>query len=166
MIALSANFLAFYLGAIFIERSGIFSGLTVFLLTALIGTIAASKLEMWLRFLMIRAFNRISDNNARHPVDETLCGRSGFDLTSGRLYLRNAFTHNPAGHRTAQPLLILLFFLACSIGYLFAGSPAVAAETLAWAYFINGKKAEAIKIFVLSRKKISIRILSVYSNRK
>ena len=84
MIALSANFLAFYLGAIFIERSGIFSGVTVFLLTALAGTIAASKLEMWLSSLMSRAFNRIGENNARHPAVATLYGRSGFDLISGR----------------------------------------------------------------------------------
>ena len=151
MIALSANILAFYLGAIFIERSGILYGVTVFLLTALIGTIAASKLEMWLSTLMTRVFNRISDNNARHPADESLYGRRGFDLTSGRLYLRNAFTHNPTGHRTAQTLLVLLFFLACSIGYLIAGSPAVAAETFARAYFINGKKAEAINFFILSK---------------
>jgi hypothetical protein len=74
MLALSANFLAFYLGAIFIERSGIFSGVTVFLFTALAGTIAASKLEKWLSSLMSRAFNRIGDNNALHPADEILYG--------------------------------------------------------------------------------------------
>lgn len=151
MISLSANFLAFYLGAIFIEHSGIFSRVTVFLLTALIGTIAGSKLEMWLSFLMTRAFNRIGDNNALHPADETLYGRSGFDLTSGRLYLRQAFTRNLAGHRTAQPFLVLFFFLACSIGYLIAGPPAVAAETFAQHYqayqetVAAGKKALAKK---------------------
>lgn len=150
MIALGANFLAFYHGAIFIERSGIFSGVTVFLFTALAGTFASSKLEMWLDSLMSRAFNRTGDNNARHPADGTLYGRSGFDLTSGRLYLRQAFTRNPAGHRTAQSLLVLLLFLACSIGYLSAGPPAVAAETFAQRYqdyqnTVNAGKAALAK---------------------
>jgi tetratricopeptide (TPR) repeat protein len=150
MITLSANFLAFYLGAIFIEHSGIFSGVTVFLLTALAGTIASSKLEKCLSSLMTRAFKRIGDNNAPHPADETLYGRSGFDLTSGRLNLRQAFSLKPAGHRTAQPLLVLLFFLACSIGYLIAGPPAVAAETFAQRYqdyqnTVNAGKAALAK---------------------
>jgi hypothetical protein len=68
VIALSANFLAFYLGSIFIERSGIFCGVTVFLLTALAGTIVASKLEKCLSSLISGAFNRSGDNKARQSA--------------------------------------------------------------------------------------------------
>jgi hypothetical protein len=67
VVALSANFLAFYLGAIFIERSGIFCGVTVFTLTALAGTIVASKLEKWICSFMAGAFKRIGADNAQHP---------------------------------------------------------------------------------------------------
>ena len=74
MVALSANFLAFYLGAIFIERSGIFSGVTVFTLTALAGTIVASKLEKWICTFMAGAFNRIGADNTQHPADKPYVG--------------------------------------------------------------------------------------------
>ena len=75
MVALSANFLAFYLGAIFIERSGIFSGIAVFLFTALAGTIIASKLEKCLSSKISRVFIRIDNNNPRHQVDKPFtCG--------------------------------------------------------------------------------------------
>jgi len=78
VVALSANFLAFYLGAIFIERSGIFCGIAVFLFTALAGTIAASKIEMCLSSRISRTFNRICNNNARYPDDKPYIG--GADL--------------------------------------------------------------------------------------
>ena len=74
MVALSANILAFYLGAIFMERSGIFCGVTAFLLIALAGTIVASKLEKWLSSLISRAFNRSGDNNAGQSANKPYIG--------------------------------------------------------------------------------------------
>jgi hypothetical protein len=75
VVALSANFLAFYLGAVFIERAGIFCGIAVFLITALAGTIAASKLEKCLGSKISRLFFRIANNTARHPADRHFtCG--------------------------------------------------------------------------------------------
>ena len=70
MVALSANFLAVYLGAIFIERSGIFCGVAVFTLTALAGTIVASKIEKCICSFMAGAFKR----HFLHPVDESHVG--------------------------------------------------------------------------------------------
>jgi hypothetical protein len=78
VIALSTNFLAFYLGAIFIERSGIFSGIAVFLFTALAGTIVASKLENCLSSWVSRAFILIGNNNPRHSTHKPYIG--GADL--------------------------------------------------------------------------------------
>lgn len=76
MVALSANFLAFYLGAIIIERSGIFCGFTVFVLTALAGTIVASKLEKCICSFMSRAFIRIGADDFLHPADEPYAGEA------------------------------------------------------------------------------------------
>jgi hypothetical protein len=70
VVALSANFLAFYLGAIFIERSGIFCGVTVFTLTALAGTIVASRIEKSVCSFMAGAFTR----KFPHPVDRPHVG--------------------------------------------------------------------------------------------
>ncbi len=70
MVALSANFLAFYLGAIFIERSGIFCGVAVFTLTALAGTIVASRIEKCICSSMAGAFKR----NFLHPADRPHVG--------------------------------------------------------------------------------------------
>jgi hypothetical protein len=68
--ALSANLLAFYLGAICIERSGIFCGVTVFTLTALAGTIVASRIEKRVCSFMAGAFRR----NFLHMVDKPQVG--------------------------------------------------------------------------------------------
>jgi hypothetical protein len=65
MLALMTNFLAFYLGAIYIERSGIFCGVTVFLITSLLGTIMASGVEKYISALTAKAFSR-SVNLFRH----------------------------------------------------------------------------------------------------
>jgi hypothetical protein len=70
VIALSANFLAFYLGAIFIERSGIFCGVMVFTLTALSGTIVASRIEKCICSFVAGAFKR----NFLYPVDSPHVG--------------------------------------------------------------------------------------------
>lgn len=64
MLALMPNFLAFYLGAIFIERMGLLCGLTLFLVTALAGTIMGSMLDNRLGSLIFRAFNPHDNNNA------------------------------------------------------------------------------------------------------
>jgi hypothetical protein len=85
-MALSANFLAFYLGAIFIERSGIFSGITVFILTALAGTIAASKLEKCLGSLMAKAFKRFPDTDGPHTADKSLICRTALIPVPMRTY--------------------------------------------------------------------------------
>lgn len=74
MFALSANFLAFYLGAIFIESSGIFCGVMVFTLTALAGTIVASRIEKCICSFMAGAFKR----NFLYTVDRPHVG--GTDL--------------------------------------------------------------------------------------
>ena len=75
MVALSVNFLAFYLGAICIERSGIFCGVAAFLLTSLIGTVIASGLEKYIGSMTVMALNRCSDRIARHSAEKLYSGR-------------------------------------------------------------------------------------------
>ena len=68
MLALMTNCLAFYLGAALIERMGIFWGLTVFLVTALAGTIISSIVEKCLRSLFFMVFTNISKRNTLSAV--------------------------------------------------------------------------------------------------
>jgi hypothetical protein len=70
VIAFSADLLAFYLGAIFIERSGIFCGVMVFTLIALAGTIVASRIEKCICSFVAGAFKR----NFLHAVDKLHVG--------------------------------------------------------------------------------------------
>jgi hypothetical protein len=66
MLALSVNILAFYLGAIYIERSGICSAVAIFFFTSLIGTIVASGLERMIGDATQRAFSQIKGSIGRH----------------------------------------------------------------------------------------------------
>jgi hypothetical protein len=66
MLALSVNIIAFYLGAIYMERSGICSAVAIFFFTSLIGTILASGLERMIGVATQRAFNRIQGSIGRH----------------------------------------------------------------------------------------------------
>jgi hypothetical protein len=68
MLALMTNCLAFYLGAVLIERMGVFWGVTVFLVTALGGTIISSIIEKCLRSLLFSEFTPISNRNALSAV--------------------------------------------------------------------------------------------------
>jgi len=75
MFALSMNFLAFYLGAVCIERSGVICGVAVFLFTSLLGTITASGLEKYIGSVTGRVFNRCGDRIARHSAERVYFGR-------------------------------------------------------------------------------------------
>jgi len=68
MVALSVNIMAFYLGAIYIERCGIFCGVAVFLLTSLLGTIMASGVEMYIGSMTAKAFSRCGNRIAQHST--------------------------------------------------------------------------------------------------
>jgi hypothetical protein len=57
MLALATNSMAFYLAAALFERTGILCAVTVFLVTALAGTIIASMIEESLRAMLSRVFN-------------------------------------------------------------------------------------------------------------
>jgi hypothetical protein len=74
VFALSANFLAFYLGAIFIERSGIFFGVAVFLLTSLTGTIMASGMENFMASVTERVCCVCGDRIARYSAERLYFG--------------------------------------------------------------------------------------------
>ena len=63
-MALTTNFMAFYLAAALFERSGILWAVTVFLVTALAGTIIASMIEESLRPILSRVFNARGSNRA------------------------------------------------------------------------------------------------------
>jgi hypothetical protein len=69
------NFLAFYLGAIYLERSGILCGVAIFLFTALAGTIIASGLERFVISQTGKAFNVCVDRIARHSAERLYIGR-------------------------------------------------------------------------------------------
>ena len=75
MVAISINFLAFYLGALGIERFGIFCGVVVFLFTSLLGTIMASGLERYIGSVTERTFSRYGDRIARLSAERLYCGR-------------------------------------------------------------------------------------------
>jgi hypothetical protein len=75
MLALATNFFAFYLGAIYIERCGIFCGVAVFLLISLLGTIMASGLEKYICSMTARAFNRCGNRVARQTSERPYPGR-------------------------------------------------------------------------------------------
>ncbi|HTP66074.1 MAG TPA: hypothetical protein VMJ66_11845 [Geobacteraceae bacterium] len=68
MMAIGANLIAFYVGAIFFERAGFIGGLTVFLITALIGTITASVLEENLGIVYSRISNERGNDRAGRSV--------------------------------------------------------------------------------------------------
>ena len=63
MLALTTNCLAFYLGALLIERMGICWGVTVFLVTAPAGTIISSIVEKSLQSIFFRLFVPSSNRN-------------------------------------------------------------------------------------------------------
>lgn len=54
MLAITVNLMAFYIGSMIFERVGIICGVTVFLIIALAGTIAASMFEEYLGFVYLR----------------------------------------------------------------------------------------------------------------
>jgi hypothetical protein len=56
------------MGAALIERMGIIWGVTVFLVTALAGTIISSKIEKCLRSMLFRVFIPFSIGNAGRAV--------------------------------------------------------------------------------------------------
>ena len=64
MLALMTNFMAFYFAAILLERTGILCAVTVFLVTALAGTIIASMIEECLTSFLSRGFNARGNNGA------------------------------------------------------------------------------------------------------
>jgi hypothetical protein len=68
MLALTTNFMAFYLAAALFERTGILCAVTVFLVTAFAGTIIASMIEECLRTLLSRGFNTRGGNRGIRPA--------------------------------------------------------------------------------------------------
>lgn len=64
MLALTANFMAFYLAAALFERAGFLCAVTVFLATALAGTIISSMIEECLRPMLSRVFNTCGGNRS------------------------------------------------------------------------------------------------------
>lgn len=74
MVSLTLNFLAFYLGAVSFERFGIFSGVAVFLLIALSGTIVASGIEKLTVSLAGKAFTLCVDHIARQTAEKPYSG--------------------------------------------------------------------------------------------
>lgn len=69
------NFTAFYLGAIFFDHSGPLSGIAVFLLTALTGTIVASGVEKCIASLWGNIISRYVDRIARYSAETLYLGR-------------------------------------------------------------------------------------------
>ncbi len=67
MLALATNFMAFYLAAALFERTGILCAVTVFLVTALAGTIIASMIEESLPPFLSKGFNAAGGNRAARP---------------------------------------------------------------------------------------------------
>lgn len=73
MLALTTNFMAFYLATLLFERTGILCAVTVFLVMALAGTIIASMIEESLSPLLSRRFNAHgSDRAGRSAVTTPL----------------------------------------------------------------------------------------------
>jgi hypothetical protein len=70
------NFLAFYLGVVFFERSGIISGVVVFLLIAMAGTVMASGLERLLSTMGGRVLCRCADRVASQSAERLYSGRN------------------------------------------------------------------------------------------
>jgi hypothetical protein len=69
VLAITVDLMAFYLGAIYFERLGVFCGVTAFLVTALAGTIVSSKIEDYLTLFISRAWNaRVKNRNGRVVV--------------------------------------------------------------------------------------------------
>jgi hypothetical protein len=75
MLALMTNFLAFYLGAIYLERCGIFCGVAVFLVTSLLGTIMASSVEKYIGSVTAKAFSRCGNRVVRRFAERHYPGR-------------------------------------------------------------------------------------------
>ena len=67
MLALTTNFMAFYLAATLFERMGILCAVTVFLVTALAGTIIASMLQESLPPFLSKGSNSTGGNRAVRP---------------------------------------------------------------------------------------------------
>jgi len=65
------NFMAFYFAAILLERTGILCAVTVFLVTALAGTILASMIEECLTSFLSKGFNARGNNRAGHSTVTT-----------------------------------------------------------------------------------------------
>lgn len=73
MLALATNFIVFYLAAVIFERTGILCAVTVFLVTALAGTIITSMIEKSLWTLLFRGLNAHGSNrDARSSVTTSL----------------------------------------------------------------------------------------------
>jgi len=66
VLALMTNFMAFYFAAALLERTSILYAVTVFLVTALPGTIIASMIEECLWPLLSRRFNERGRDRSRH----------------------------------------------------------------------------------------------------
>jgi hypothetical protein len=72
MLALATNFMAFYLAAALFERTGILCAVTVFLVTALAGTIIASMVEESLPLFSSKGFNAPVGSKAARPATTPL----------------------------------------------------------------------------------------------
>ena len=68
MLAITTNFMAFYLAAALFERTGILCAVTVFLVTALAGTFIASIIEECLTSFLPRALNACGSNKDARPA--------------------------------------------------------------------------------------------------
>ena len=72
MLALTTNFMAFYLAAALFERAGILCAVTAFLVTALAGTIIASMIEESWPFFSSKGFNARGGSKAARPATTPL----------------------------------------------------------------------------------------------
>ncbi len=52
MLAITINFMAFYIGVMFFERTGVLCGVAAFLVTALAGTIISSMMDEHLQLIL------------------------------------------------------------------------------------------------------------------
>ncbi len=52
MLAITVNFMAFYIGVMFFERTGVLCGVAAFLVTALAGTIISSMIDEHLQLIV------------------------------------------------------------------------------------------------------------------
>jgi len=71
VLALLINFMAFYFAAVLFERTGILCAVTVFLVTALPGTIIACMIEECLWPLLSRRFNTGGRDKFEHSAITT-----------------------------------------------------------------------------------------------